>query len=106
MHGDFAPWNLRRILRGPLALFDFEDARYAPPEADRTYWRLTSAVLQGRTPGLLDPESRQYWREVVAARLAQAADPTLDQRLLAALDSPGLDSPGLNSSGEPTERTR
>ena len=85
MHGDFAPWNLRRIFRGPLVLFDFEDAAFAPPEADRTYWKVTSAVLRGDQPSsVLDDESRDYWCNVVAARLARAVDPDLDQRLLAA----------------------
>jgi hypothetical protein len=96
MHGDFAPWNLRRILRGPLALFDFEDAAYAPPEADRTYWRLTSAVLRGDEPGMLDREAREHWKGVVAARLERAVDRDLDERLLAA----------LNHSNASTERTR
>jgi len=85
MHGDFAPWNLRRIFRGPLVLFDFEEARYAPPEADRTYWRLTSAVLRNQPSGLLDETSRKYWQDVVGARLDVAPDNELDQRLLAAL---------------------
>ncbi len=90
MHGDFAPWNLRRVFRGPLVLFDFEDAAYAPPQADRTYWRVTSAVLRGRTaPAGLDGEAAPFWRAVVAARLAGAADPALDERLLAALSRPG-----------------
>jgi hypothetical protein len=85
MHGDFAPWNLRRVFRGPLVLFDFEDAGFAPPEADRTYWKVTSAVLRGDRPSsVLDGESRDYWHTVVAARLERAVDPDLDQRLLAA----------------------
>ncbi len=100
MHGDFAPWNLRRVFRGPLVLFDLEDAAYAPRDADRTYWRVTSAVLRGHSPGVLDAESAAYWRTVVEDRLAAAIDPALDERLLVALTS------GSEVAEETDERMR
>jgi thiamine kinase-like enzyme len=34
MHGDFVPWNLREDRNGLLWLLDWEDAGWAPPNAD------------------------------------------------------------------------
>jgi hypothetical protein len=89
MHGDFAPWNLRRIFAGPLTLFDFEDAMYAPPAADRTYWDVTSVTLRGGDDvgHALDAEAVTFWTDVVSARLAAGIGPDLDARLLATLAS-------------------
>ncbi len=96
MHGDFAPWNLRRILWGPLTLFDFEDAAYAPAAADRTYWLVTSAVLRTRSlTEALDTEAVAFWRAIVAERLAAGVGPDLDRRLLAMLDA-NTGTPGLH----------
>ena len=87
MHGDFAPWNLRKLFGGPLALFDFEDAGFAPPAADRTYWQATSAVLRRDHGNIeLDHESCEYWTDVVTKRLDAGVDPTADRRLLAVLE--------------------
>ncbi len=86
MHGDFAPWNVRRYLGGPLALVDFEEAALAPPAADVTYWHAARAALRDAQPAVpLDDEARGYWLGVVEARLARGVDPTLDQRLVNAL---------------------
>ena len=38
VHGDLTPWNLRRTPRG-LALFDWEDAGWAPPDSDLRRYR-------------------------------------------------------------------
>lgn len=45
MHGDFTPWNLRRLDDGQLVLFDWEDAAWGPPGADETLYRATKAAL-------------------------------------------------------------
>ncbi len=90
MHGDFAPWNLRKILRGPTAVFDFEDASLAPPSADMTYWTATSAVLRGRhVTGVLEAEAQAFWIDRVQTRLAAGLDPEADQRLLKVLEHGG-----------------
>lgn len=46
VHGDLAPWNLRRTSRG-LALFDWEAAGWGEPGSDLAYYRRTSAELGG-----------------------------------------------------------
>ena len=45
MHGDFAPWNLRTLAGGGLALIDWEAAGWGPPGADRVFYEATSAAL-------------------------------------------------------------
>jgi hypothetical protein len=47
VHGDLAPWNLRRTPRG-LALFDWEGARWAPPGTDLDQYRRACATLGRR----------------------------------------------------------
>ena len=44
VHGDLAPWNLRRTSRG-LALFDWEAAGWAAPGSDLSYYRRSCAEL-------------------------------------------------------------
>jgi hypothetical protein len=53
MHGDFAPWNLRRLASGGLVLYDWEEATWGPPGADLAYYQLTARAV-GRT----GPDSR------------------------------------------------
>ena len=48
VHGDLAPWNLRRTSRG-LALFDWEAAGWGAPGSDLAYYRRTSSELAGRS---------------------------------------------------------
>lgn len=45
VHGDLAPWNLRRTDRG-LALFDWEEAGWGEPGSDLEYYRRSSASLR------------------------------------------------------------
>ena len=45
VHGDLAPWNLRRTGRG-LALFDWEDARWGAPGSDLEYYRRSCGDLR------------------------------------------------------------
>jgi phosphotransferase family enzyme len=88
MHGDFAPWNLRQLPRGPLVLVDWENAGWGPPGADEVLYRATWAALRHRSPDRCDArESVQFWRERLLAqpenvrdhRLAQALGETLDR---------------------------
>jgi hypothetical protein len=46
VHGDLAPWNLRRTGRG-LALFDWEAAGWGEPGSDLAYYRRSCAELAG-----------------------------------------------------------
>jgi hypothetical protein len=69
MHGDFAPWNLRRVGRAGLVLIDWERAGWGPPYADRVLYRATEAALRGteaRVPNAL--EAILFWRRQVASR--------------------------------------
>jgi hypothetical protein len=89
-HGDLAPWNLRT--RGTATwLFDWESASYAPPGADRTYFRAARAVVLKRRPGDGPPEAVDYWRGKVAAR---GRIDGLNRRLLEALSQMGTRCPG------------
>jgi hypothetical protein len=45
VHGDLAPWNLRRTTRG-LALFDWEAAGWGPPGSDLDHYRRACASLR------------------------------------------------------------
>jgi hypothetical protein len=80
-HGDLAPWNLGR--QGAATwLVDWESAAYAPPCADRTYFRAALGVVLKRRPGSGPAEAVRYWRSRIAER---GNDDALNQRLLAAL---------------------
>ncbi len=86
MHGDFAPWNLRRLWFGSHTLFDYEDARYGPPSGDAVFWMVATATLKGQPLShAIDEESREFWREFLTHRLSSQTDPELDDRLLATL---------------------
>jgi hypothetical protein len=81
-HGDLAPWNLRRRGRQTW-LVDWESAKWAPPGADRTYFRATASVLFGRAPLPAPAEAVEFWIEHVTNR--GDADAALNQRLLGVL---------------------
>jgi hypothetical protein len=86
-HGDLAPWNLRTS--GPATwLVDWESAAYAPPDADRTYFRAALAVLRRRRPAAGSAEAVEYWRKKVAAR---GTDEDLNRRLLEVLSHMGAE---------------
>lgn len=50
MHGDLTAWNLRRNGRGLPWLIDWEDASWAPPGADLSYYRASNVAAFGRPP--------------------------------------------------------
>ena len=82
MHGDFAPWNLRRLRDGSLALIDWEDAGFGPPGADEVFYRATSAALWGHRPHRSEArEAVEFWRRRVQPQPAT----TREHRLAVAL---------------------
>jgi hypothetical protein len=50
VHGDLAPWNLRRTGRG-LALFDWEAAGWGAPGSDLAFYRNSCDELRAGRPG-------------------------------------------------------
>jgi hypothetical protein len=69
MHGDLTPWNLRELAGGGLVLFDWEDARWAPPLADAVLYRCTEAAVRKSDPELPDAsEAAHYWLSIVSRR--------------------------------------
>jgi hypothetical protein len=81
-HGDLAPWNLRRRA-GLTWLLDWENVGWAPPGADRTYFRAARAVLLREGPQTAPAEAVDYWIAKVERR-AEGGDP-LNRRLLEVL---------------------
>lgn len=83
MHGDLAPWNLRRLHEHAFVLIDWENAGWGPPGADEIYYRATRAALRNQRAGHSDAhEAVQFWRKRVSA----ATDTARDRRLAQALD--------------------
>jgi hypothetical protein len=84
MHGDFTPWNLRRVA-GSSMLIDWEEAGWGPPGADKVYYQVTWAVIRGRavtTSG--NTEAVHFWLD----RLARYdGDDWLRSAMAAALSS-------------------
>jgi hypothetical protein len=72
-------------------LFDWESVGYAPPGADRTYFRAARAVVLRRPAGTAPPEAVTYWRSKVAARMQGDG---LNRRLLDVLSRMGTASAG------------
>lgn len=88
-HRDLTPWNLRRS-RGRTWLIDWEDAGWAPPEADRVYSRaIRAATRRGAVRALdLTPaehEAAEYWVVELDRRPIESGQ-TLNHRLKLALD--------------------
>ncbi|MFD0685142.1 phosphotransferase [Actinomadura fibrosa] len=89
MHGDLTVWNLRRCGAGLPWLIDWEDARWAPPGADRVYYEATHTAVFGRPPAsreLTGPaEAVLFWTRQVERRPAADRDAPFNARLRAAL---------------------
>lgn len=78
MHGDLAPWNLRRAADRRW-LLDWEDAGYGPPGADALYYRLTCASVAVPTDPI-DTHSEEaiaFWRSTLDQRRDGEADVSL-----------------------------
>lgn len=89
-HGDFAPWNLRRLDESVPWLLDWENVGWAPPGADWVFYRASSIAIGRPVGGLTASEGTEYWRREVAQRidhkLAKGSPPDrFEKRLLAAL---------------------
>ncbi|MFP5310009.1 MAG: phosphotransferase [Actinomycetes bacterium] len=72
VHGDLAPWNLRRVLAGGTWLLDLDDVTWGPPDADAVLWSVATAHVRRRRrrgPETSD-EARAYWRERLGTRAA------------------------------------
>lgn len=71
MHGDFTPWNLRRLANGDLALLDWEGAGWGPPGADEVLYRAAATAVLGAPPVRVEaPEAIRFWRERLERRLS------------------------------------
>lgn len=46
-HGDFAPWNVRRLASGSIAVIDWEDVRPSPAATDELWHVVTSTLAVG-----------------------------------------------------------
>ena len=83
-HGDFAPWNLRRIRRGKPWLIDWEESGWAPPDADRVFYLATAQAMG--VPVSAEPleasEAVSYWWLEVNRRIAESRRAGLEMRPL------------------------
>lgn len=91
MHGDLTAWNLRRCGGGPPWLIDWEDASWAPPDADRVYYEATHTVVFGKPSGpgggTGPAEAVEFWLKRVARRPGADHDAPFNARLDAVLRS-------------------
>jgi len=86
VHGDFTPWNLRRLGHS-LYLIDWENVGWGPPGTDEVLYQATTYAIGGKavkpTPYA---EAVAHWRDVIQARVASNdRDQTMRSRMLAAL---------------------
>ena len=84
MHGDLTAWNLRAAGRQRW-LIDWEDAAWAPPEADRVYYAATMSAVFGTRNDDGESEAARFWLDRVAARSRTDHDAPLNARLTASL---------------------
>lgn len=85
MHGDLAPWNLRRVGRGLPWLLDWEESSWGPPGADATYFRATSALVTGGRPESRDLDAIRFWQTRLKERAFCASDRSLNLALIETL---------------------
>jgi hypothetical protein len=85
-HGDFTPWNVRRMGRTTW-IYDWEEVGVAPVGLDALQWRAADAVLSGRP--LVDEEASPAARTWLASRIAARPDArvsgSFNERLLRVL---------------------
>jgi hypothetical protein len=85
MHGDLTPWNVRRFPSHGLAVVDWEDADWGPPDADHALYRASAAALRRRRAPLprVDLEAVDFWEQRIRARdAARPRDARLSSSLL------------------------
>jgi len=87
MHGDLAPWNLRRVGPRSLWLLDWDDAGWGPPGADAAYYAATISLVRGRrpAPGSASDETVRFWIDRVESRLRAGIDLTYNVALVTQL---------------------
>jgi hypothetical protein len=87
MHGDLAPWNLRRVGPRSLWLLDWDDAGWGPPGADAAYYEATISLVRGRrpAPGSASEETLRFWIDRVESRRLAGIDPSYNVALAAQL---------------------
>lgn len=84
MHGDMTPWNLRRVGTSTW-LVDWEDAGWAPPDADEVYYEAVSSTLYGSKPVTHSGETVDFWLRRVGARSPGDDDAPMNATLLRVL---------------------
>jgi hypothetical protein len=95
MHGDFAPWNLRQLRDGRLALIDWEDAGWGPPGADALFYEATSLALWGGHPApTTAAEAVEFWKRRIEPRPGTGRDLRLATGLTQALSQLGAPATG------------
>jgi hypothetical protein len=72
-HGDFAPWNVRRLASGSIAVIDWEDVRPAPAAADELWHVVTSTLAVGGSSEEAVARVRGELRHFDDAALGRAA---------------------------------
>lgn len=86
MHGDFTPWNLRRVADNRSVLVDWEEVSWGPPGADRVCFEAAEVAL-GRH-GAVECKAEEaiaYWISKGHEHVTRAADSRLWEDFSAAL---------------------
>ncbi|MFP3882611.1 MAG: phosphotransferase family protein [Actinomycetota bacterium] len=73
MHGDFGPWNLRRMRGIGPVLFDWEHAAPAPPLADLVFYAAAAKAvgLSVQIESEFSDEAVAFWREEIPRRFGR-----------------------------------
>lgn len=85
LHGDLAPWNLRRS-GGETWLLDWEDFAWGPSGADEAYFHATASVACGAAVVGCDPAVARYWQENLSKRTVADGEAEFLKNLSATLD--------------------
>ncbi len=88
MHGDFAPWNVRRLPDGRIAIIDWEDAGWGPSGADLAYLSAAGRAMRRRAAESRthSSEAAAFWRQhLERSDPSGRRDQILRDRMLSAL---------------------
>ncbi len=88
MHGDFAPWNVRSLSTGKIAIIDWEDVGWGPSGADLAYLSAAGRAMRRRAAeSRIHPsEAAAFWRQRLEGRNPSGRrDQILRDRMLSAL---------------------
>jgi hypothetical protein len=78
VHGDFGPWNVRRLGDGQVAIIDWEEAGWGPQGIDELWHSIHTNILRHRAPSKV--------AEAVAAEMAHWDVPTVQNAIRYWLD--------------------